>query len=295
MSAPSREIGANNPPKLEHRSAPGEQTERTANEQRENREDKNAAARVVGEGVHGGQDARAHQKGAKQRKGEGDDRKKDGPHFEGVTLLHHRDRVDEGRAGEPRHEGSVLDRVPEPEPAPAERVIGPEGAGGDAERQEAPGDKREWPHEARPGCIDAPLDQRCGGEGIDNREADIAEIQQRRMDREARVLENGIEVASLEGRGRQTLERIRGQENEGEERHADEALNGERVRAQRAWERTAEQGDDRAEHRQNEDPQQHRTLVVSPDAGDLVDCRHCAVRILGDVENGKIRGQMRVD
>src|SRR5208282_6263499 len=107
------------------------------------------------------------------------------------------------RAGEPRHEGRVLDRIPEPEPAPAERVIGPEGAGRDAERQEAPGDKREWPHEARPRRIDAALDQRRGGEGIDDRETDITEIQQRRMDREARVLENGIEVPSFKGRRRQ--------------------------------------------------------------------------------------------
>ena len=77
--------------------------------------------------------------------------------------------------------------------------------------------------------------------------------------------------------------------------HADEALNGERVRAQRARQRAAEQGDDRAEHRQNEDPQQHRAFVEPPDAGDLVDRRHRAVRILRDVENGKIRRQMRID
>ena len=54
-------------------------------------------------------------------------------------------------------------------------------------------------------------------------------------------------------------------------------------------------GDERAEDRENEDPQQHRAFVVSPDAGDLVDRGHRAVRILGDVENRKIRGQMRVD
>ena len=55
------------------------------------------------------------------------------------------DRVEEGGAGEPRHQRSVLDRVPEPEAAPAERVIGPVGAHRDAERQEAPGDQRERP------------------------------------------------------------------------------------------------------------------------------------------------------
>src|SRR5271155_4611783 len=111
--------------------------------------------------------------------------------------------MDERRAGEPRHEGGVLNRVPEPEAAPAERVIGPEGAGGDAEREEAPGDEREGPHETRPRRVDAALDQRRGGERIDDREADIAEIKQWRMDRQAWVLQNRIEVAPFEGRRRE--------------------------------------------------------------------------------------------
>ena len=115
------------------------------------------------------------------------------------------------------------------------------------------------------------------------------------MDREAGVLQDGIEVASLEWRRRQPLERVRGQENEGEEGETDQALNGERVGAQPARQRAAEQGDQRAEDRQNENPQQHRAFVVPPYAGDLVDRGHRNVRILGDVENRKIRGQVRVD
>ena len=63
----------------------------------------------------------------------------------------------------------------------------------------------------------------------------------------------------------------------------------------RARQRAAEQGDERAEHRQDQDPQQHRAFVVPPDAGDLVDRRHRAVRVLGDVENREVGGQMRVD
>ena len=53
------------------------------------------------------------------------------------------------------------------------------------------------------------------------------------MDREAGVLQDRIEVASLERRGGEPLERVRGQENEGEEGQADQALNGERVGAKR--------------------------------------------------------------
>ncbi len=115
------------------------------------------------------------------------------------------------------------------------------------------------------------------------------------MDGEARVLEDGIEVAPLERRGRQALEWIRGQDDEGEESDADCALNRESVSAQGARQRAAEQRDDAAEHRQNEDPEKHRAFVVPPYAGNLVDRRHGAVRILGDVENREVRGQVRVD
>ena len=115
------------------------------------------------------------------------------------------------------------------------------------------------------------------------------------MDREAGVLQNRIEVSALEGRGREPLERVRGQENEGEKGQTDQALNGERVGAKLHRQRAAKQSDERAEDRQNENPQEHRAFVVPPDAGDLVDRGHRHVRILGDVENGKVRGQVRVD
>jgi hypothetical protein len=167
---------------LQHRRTPGEERERAENEKRQDREDEHTAARVGGERMHRCQHARAHEERAEQREREGKDREEDRPDLERVALLHHRDRVDEGGPGEPGHEGRVLDRVPEPEAAPAERVIGPEGAGGDAEGQEAPGDEGERPDEARPGGVDPALDQRGGGEGIDDREADIAEIEHRRMD-----------------------------------------------------------------------------------------------------------------
>jgi hypothetical protein len=46
------------------------------------------------------------------------------------------------------------------------------------------------------------LDQGGDGEGEADREADIAEIEQRRMDREADVLQERIQVAPLERRRR---------------------------------------------------------------------------------------------
>ncbi len=171
----------------------------------------------VGEGVHGGEHARAHQKRAEQREGKSEDGEKDRPDFQRVALLHHRDGMDEGGAGEPWHEGGVLDRIPEPEAAPAERVVGPEGSGGDAEREEAPGDEGEGPHEPRPGRVDATLDQRRGGERIDDREADIAKIEQGGWIARPGSCRIGLRSRPSNGRRRKPLERVRGQENESEE------------------------------------------------------------------------------
>ena len=63
--------------------------------------------------------------------------------------------------------------------------------------QEHPGGQRPGPHPARPGGVDAALDQRRDGEGEGDREADIAEVEERRMDGEADVLQDRIEVAAL--------------------------------------------------------------------------------------------------
>ena len=184
----------------QQRRAPGEQRQRAADEEDEDAEDEDAARRVGGEGMHRGQHARADEEGAEQREREGQDREQDRPDLQRVALLHHHGRMEQRRAGEPGHQRGVLDRIPEPAAAPAELVIGPVGAHRDAERQEDPGEQRPGPHGARPGRVDAPVDQRRDGEGEGDREADIAEIEQRRMDREAEILQDRVEVLPFDRR-----------------------------------------------------------------------------------------------
>src|SRR3712207_2663200 len=123
----------------QQRRAPGEQRQRAADEDDEDGEDEDAARRIDGEGVNGSEHARADQEGAEEGEREGEDGEKDGPHLQGVALLHDHGGMEQRRAGEPGHEGGVLDRVPEPPAAPAELVIGPVGAHGDAEREKTPG------------------------------------------------------------------------------------------------------------------------------------------------------------
>ena len=54
------------------------------------------------------------------------------PHPQQSPALLDQDRVQVGGAAQPRQEGGVLDRVPAPEAAPAEHLVGPPGAEDDA-------------------------------------------------------------------------------------------------------------------------------------------------------------------
>src|SRR3546814_10429557 len=62
------------------------------------------------------------------------------------------------------------------------------------------------------------------GKGKGDRKADIAEIQRRRMESEAGVLQQRIETLSIRGRRLQALEWVGGKEKEGIEAKADHRL-----------------------------------------------------------------------
>ena len=118
-----------------------------------------------------------------------------------------RHRMEQRGRREPRHQRGVLDRVPEPPAAPAELVIGPVAARGDAERQEYPCRQHPGPHRPRERGPDVARHQRADREGERDRQADIAEVERRRMEGEAGVLQQRVEplpVAAPAGRAART-------------------------------------------------------------------------------------------
>ena len=66
------------------------------------------------------------------------------------------------------------------------------------QRQEGPGRQRPGPHPAAPGGVDAAFDQRGDGEGVGHGEADIAEVEQRRMEGEAGVLQDRVQPLAVQ-------------------------------------------------------------------------------------------------
>ena len=160
--------------------------------------------------------------------------------------------------------------------------------------EEHPRGKRPRPHPARPGRIDPPVDQRGDGEGEGDRAADIAEIEERRMDREPDVLQHRVEVVALDRRRhRAAANGLDVNRMKSEEGGSDPALHREHQRLEPVRQVAAEGRDQRTEQRQDQDPEEHRALVVPPHAGDLVEERLRRVGVLGDVEHREVGERRR--
>ncbi len=167
-----------------------------------------------------------------QREREGQDGEQDGPALQRVALFDHDGRVQQCGGREPGHERGVLDRVPEPPAAPAQLVVGPPAAERDAEGQRHPGGQGPGPHPAGPGRVDPALDQGRDGEGVGGREPDIAEVEHRRVHGEPGILQDRVEPAAVERRRVEAQERVRGEQQEGQEADADQRLHAQHASAE---------------------------------------------------------------
>ena len=83
------------------------------------------ADRRLRESVYRADDAAAREKRSENREPEGGEDQPHVPHFQHAALFLHHHGMQEGGAGEPRHQRGVLDRIPSPVAAPAEHGIGP--------------------------------------------------------------------------------------------------------------------------------------------------------------------------
>ena len=197
-------------------------------------------------------------------------------------------------ADEPRHERRVLDRIPEPPAAPAQRVVRPPAADHDADGEEAPGERGPRPRPARPRGVEAAAQQRGDGERERDREADVAHVQHRRMRDHARILQQRIQIAAVGGHREQPLERVRGEQQEQQEADADEAHHAQHAGDHFVGQVTALERDRERPDREHEHPQQHRALVRAPRRGEAVVDGQLRIRIGGDVQHREVADDERV-
>ena len=132
-----------------------------------------------------------------RRQREREDRQQQRPAAEQPTLLGHRERMNQRGADQPRHERRVLHRIPEPPAAPAELVVRPPAAERDADREKEPRERGPWPRPARPARIEAAFEHGGHRKGERHGEADVADVQHRRVHGEREVLQQRIQVAAV--------------------------------------------------------------------------------------------------
>ena len=191
--------------------------------------------------------------------------------------------MDQRRADQPGHERCVLHRIPEPPAAPTQRVVRPAAAQRDADGEEAPRDGRPGPRPARPRRIEATAQQGRQREGKRHRKADIAHVEQRRMEHHPRILQEGIQVAAFGRRRHQPIEGVRRQQQEEQEADADQTHDREHARHHLLRQVAREQCHREAPAAQHQRPQEQRSLVRAPRRRDAILQRQFRIRICGDV------------
>ena len=196
--------------------------------------------------------------------------------------------MDQRGTEQPRHERGILHRVPGPVTAPAEFVVGPAAAQQDAGGEKAPGDQRPAADQAGP-KLAAPPGNKCReGEGERHRKADVAEIEHRRVNHHARVLQQGIQVVAVGRNRHQPFEGIGQKQNQAEETDNQPALHRDDERQVLWIAPPAVPGDDQGIERQNPRPQVERAFMTAPERRDLIKERQQRVGMLRHVQHREI-------
>ena len=204
--------------------------------------------------MYRGQYARAHQKCAQQRQRERGDRQQQGPATKAAAFFGDRLRMQQRRAGQPRHEAGVFHRIPEPPTAPAQFVICPPRTNRDTQGEEGPSRIRPRPRPTQPLCVDAALQQRGYGKCKRHRKAYIAGIQHRRVQDQAGVLQQGVEVAAFARRWQQARERVAGENQKRQKARSHNPHHAQYTRHDGLWQCAGKARHRRRPQRQHQGP-----------------------------------------
>jgi hypothetical protein len=111
------------------------------------------------------------------------------------------------------------------------------------------------------------------------------------MDGQAKVLEQGIEVTSLQRYREDAVEGVGGQQHKEQKANPHHAHDGQHPGHDLEWQIAAEGRDSGAPGGQKGRPEQQGALVGTPNRRDLKEGRHQGVGITGDIDDGEVVGQ----
>ena len=195
-----------------------------------------------------------------------------------LLLDHH--RVEERGRHEPRHERGVLDRIPGVVAAPADLGVRPVRAEQLADAEERPRGERPAAGGDDPALVGAAGEESAHRERERDREADVAEVEHRRVGEHVRVLEARHHPGPVGGRGL-LVERARDEAEHEAEEDGDEPEDGHRPRHELALAAVEPDGE-RGVAGEDDEPEQERAFLSSPERRERVaragGCGSCARR-----------------
>ncbi len=200
-------------------------------------------------------------------------------------LDHH--RVKERGCGEPRHQRCVLDRVPCVVAAPSDLDVRPVGAEELSEAEKRPRSQRPAARCDDPALVGAAGEHRARGEGERDREADVAEVEHRRVRHHVGVLQARRQPRSVD-RGGLCAERARDCDEHEREERRDATEHGHDPCDQVAQQASVHSDGQRAVSGEHQEPQEQRALLPTPECAQRVDGRQGAVRVRRDVREREV-------
>src|ERR1017187_4712550 len=174
--------------------------EKGANRQGQCYEDQEPGAdRGLRKGMHRTDHTRTREEGPEHREQEGGEDERHVPDFQHAAFFLHHDGMQKRSAGEPGHERGIFHRVPSPVTAPSEDSVSPVRAEEDADGEEAPGHHGPAARNLNPFLAGILHDERAQREGEGNGEADVSQVEHRRMDDHFGILEKWIQPGAIRG------------------------------------------------------------------------------------------------
>ena len=144
---------------------------------------------------------------------------------------------------------------------------------------------------ACPACplgVELAAQQRGNGKGEGHREADITHVEHGRVEDHPRVLQQGIEVAAVGGRGQQAVEGVAGHQHEEQETHRHQAHHAQHAGHEGQRHAGAVAGHGHRPAAEHQHPEQQRAFVAAPDRSDAVGQGQGAVRVRRHVEHREV-------
>ncbi len=190
----------------------------------------------------------------------------------------------------------VLDRIPAPEAAPAEFLVGPDHPERQPERQAEPRHHGPAAHGPQPAVVQVPGDERGDAEGKRNGHPDEAQVHRGRVDGHVEVLEQRIQAGAGPRRvGEIGRKRVVVRDHQEQEEHLHDAQRRHDVRDELPMPFLVDPHGRRAEQRQQEHPEHDRAVEAAPVGRQLVAERLRALGIALHVLDGEVADHERVD